>query len=72
MKLAGILWKNALRNRRRTVLTVLSITISIFLVSTLEAVVDTLYRPSTGSSTPHLRLVVHRQHCSSIWAWVTS
>jgi putative ABC transport system permease protein len=60
MKLAGIMWKNALRNRRRTVLTVLSITISIFLVSTLEAVVDTLYRPSNGSSTPHLRLVVHR------------
>jgi len=60
MKLAGIMWKNALRNRRRTVLTVLSITISIFLVSTLEAVVDTLYHPSNGSSTPHLRLVVHR------------
>ena len=60
MKLASIMWKNALRNRRRTVLTVLSITISIFLVSTLEAVVDTLYRPSNGSSTPHLRLVVHR------------
>ena len=54
------MWKNALRNRRRTVLTVLSITISIFLVSTLEAVVDTLYRPTNGSSTPHLRLVVHR------------
>jgi putative ABC transport system permease protein len=60
MKLAGIMWKNALRNRRRTVLTVLSITVSIFLVSTLEAVVDTLYRPSNGSSTPHLRVVVHR------------
>lgn len=42
MKLAAIMWKNALRNRRRTVLTILSITISIFLVSTLEAVVDSL------------------------------
>jgi putative ABC transport system permease protein len=60
MKLAAMIWKNALRNRRRTVLTVLSITISIFLVGTLEAVVNTLYRPSNGSSTPDLRLVVHR------------
>ncbi len=60
MKLVRLMWKNAVRNKRRTVLTILSITISIFLVSTLRAVVDSLYRPSSGSSTPHLRLVVHR------------
>lgn len=60
MKLARLMWKNALRNRRRTALTILSIAISIFLISTLEGVLASFYRPDDGSVSPHLRIVVHR------------
>lgn len=60
MKLARLMWKNALRNRRRTVLTILSIAASIFLVSTLEAVLASFYRADEGSVSPHLRVIVHR------------
>lgn len=62
MKLIRLIWKNALRNRRRTVLTVLSIAVSIFLVSTLQAVLTSIY--SVGGNgqkgSPHLRVIVHR------------
>ncbi len=55
------MWKSALRNRRRTVLTILSIAVSMFLVSTLEAVLTSIYRQGqTKSGSPHLRVVVHR------------
>ena len=60
MKLARLIWKNATRNARRTVLTVLSITVSIFLVSSLRAILDKLESLGQGSDTSNLRLVVHR------------
>ncbi len=60
MKLARLIWKNAARNPRRCVLTILSIAVSIFLVSTLQAVLSTIYRVGKGSGSPHLRLIVHR------------
>jgi putative ABC transport system permease protein len=60
MEFIRLIFKNTLRNPRRTVLTVLSIGVSIFLVSTLQAVLNSLYRAGHSSSSPHLRVVVHR------------
>ncbi len=45
MKLTGLLINNVLRNRRRTLLTVTSITVSLFLVSTLLTVLSELEDP---------------------------
>ncbi len=59
MTLAGFAWKNMVRNRRRTVLTVLSIGLSLFLLSTLMTVLTELERESEGGD-QHLRLVVRR------------
>lgn len=59
MKLARLMWKNALRNRRRTLLTILSVAVSIFLVSTLDAVLTSLYH-GTQKGTSDLRIIVHR------------
>jgi putative ABC transport system permease protein len=60
MKLLQLMWKNALRNQRRTMLTILSIAVSMFLVGTLQAVLTAIYRTGDSSSTPHLRVIVHR------------
>jgi putative ABC transport system permease protein len=60
MKWVRLIWMNATRNPRRTVLTVLSITVSIFLVSSLRAILDKLASLGQGSDTSNLRLVVHR------------
>jgi putative ABC transport system permease protein len=60
VKLARLIWKNAIRNRRRTGLTIASITVSIFLVGTLQAVLSTIYSSGSNSPTGDLRVVVHR------------
>ncbi len=59
MTLLSFVWKNMVRNRRRTVLTVLSIGLSLFLLSTLMTVLTELERESEGGD-QHLRLVVRR------------
>ena len=59
MKVLRLIFINIIRNPRRTALTVLSITACIFLVSTLQAVLNSL--DSLGqSNSSNLRLVVHR------------
>ncbi|MDE3180670.1 MAG: ABC transporter permease [Acidobacteriota bacterium] len=60
MKLFSLMWKNALRNPRRTVLTILSIAVSIFLIATLEAVLQNIYHPKSVGGSAQLTLVVHR------------
>lgn len=60
MKMGRLIWKNAVRNPRRTVLTILSIGVSIFLVSSLQAILDRLDQIGKGTDKSHLRLVVHR------------
>lgn len=60
MKLFRLMWKNALRNPRRTVLTILSIAVSIFLISTLQAILHEIYHPQSTNGTSQLNLVVHR------------
>ncbi|MGH9402941.1 MAG: ABC transporter permease [Terriglobia bacterium] len=60
MKLLSLMWKNALRNSRRTVLTILSIAVSIFLISTLEAIITAIYHPANTQGSTQLTLVTHR------------
>jgi putative ABC transport system permease protein len=59
MKIIRLILKNTARNPRRTVLTVLSIGVSIFLVSTLQAVLHNLDNLGMSNSS-NLRVVVHR------------
>ena len=59
MKTVRLILKNTVRNPRRTALTILSITVSIFLVSTLRAVLHNLETVGQSNSS-NLRLVVHR------------
>jgi putative ABC transport system permease protein len=60
MNLIHLIWKNAIRNRRRTMLTILSIAVSMFLVSTLQAILANLYRTDRNKGSSSLSLVVHR------------
>jgi len=60
MNLLRMIWRNALRNRRRTLLTISSLAVSIFLVATLQAVLASLHRVGAQSGGSHLRLIVHR------------
>jgi len=57
VKLLRLIWKNALRNPRRSVLTILSITVSIFLVSTLQAILRQFDSVAEGSDSSHLRVI---------------
>ena len=59
MNYIGFIWKNMMRNRRRTLLTILSIALSLFVLSTLMTVLTELNREPEGEDT-HLRLVVRR------------
>jgi len=45
MKFANFIFRNTLRNKRRTILTILSISMSLFLISTLRTLLDTLENP---------------------------
>jgi putative ABC transport system permease protein len=58
--LLRLIWKNALRNSRRTALTISSVAVCIFLVATLQAVLASIYRTGNQQGSPQLRLVVHR------------
>src|SRR4030095_3234377 len=55
MKFAKLVLKNILRNKRRTVLTILSLVVSLFLIITLATVL-TEFDKNTDQSSP-LRLV---------------
>jgi len=45
MKFVNFIFRNTLRNKRRTILTILSISMSLFLISTLRTLLDTLENP---------------------------
>jgi putative ABC transport system permease protein len=45
MKFLPLIFRNTFRNRRRTILTILSISMSLFLVSTLRTLLDSLESP---------------------------
>ena len=59
MRIIRLILKNTVRNPRRTALTILSITVCIFLVSTLQAVLHNLETLGMSNSS-NLRVVVHR------------
>jgi putative ABC transport system permease protein len=56
MKFARLIWVNLMRNKRRTILTVLSVTVALFLFTTLRSVVTALNAVSEVGS--ESRLVV--------------
>lgn len=59
MRFLRLIWKNSIRSPRRSVLTILSITVSIFLVSSLQAILTRLDSLGKATGTGHLRVVVH-------------
>lgn len=59
MTYSRLVLRNALRNKRRTALTVLSVAFSLFLLITLYTLLDALMNPPEGDQT-ELRLAVRR------------
>jgi putative ABC transport system permease protein len=62
MKFLRLILKNTLRNRRRTILTILSISMSLFLISTLRTLLTSLEAPPMTPDSA--RRVVTRHHTS--------
>ena len=59
MKFAVFILRNAFRNRRRTILTILSISMSLFLICTLKSLLEALEQPPTSPEAAR-RVVVRR------------
>ena len=60
MTSATVIWSNLWRNRVRTVLTIASVAVSLFLFTMLRAVVESMQAVVAGSA-DQLRLVVHQR-----------
>ena len=60
MKFLGLIVRNALRNRRRTILTILSIAVSLFMLATLRTILTELERPDVEEGLKARRIVVRR------------
>ena len=67
MKFAALVLKTAVRNKRRTLLTVLSLGVSLFLLVTLHTV---LYELQATSTTPESDLRLWTRHSVSIANWL--
>ncbi len=67
MKLLGLLCRNLLRNRRRTILTISCIAVSLFLVATLRTVLTEL---QSSADTPESALRLITRHRVSIAAFL--
>src|SRR5437867_3467038 len=63
MKFVSFILRNALRNRRRTVLTILSISMSLFLICTLRTLLDALESPTL---TPEAAKRVVTRHATGL------
>src|SRR2546428_10207237 len=63
MKFLPLILRNTFRNRRRTVLTILSISMSLFLISTLRTLLDSLESPAL---TPDSATRVLTRHQTSL------
>ena len=66
MKFAKLIFKNILRNKRRTLLTVSSLAVSLFLIITLATVLSELHRGSAMANP--LRLAAFEQLLEA-WIW---
>jgi putative ABC transport system permease protein len=60
MKLLPLIVRNAFRNRRRTILTILSIGMSLFLISTLKTLLDSLESPPLTPDSAKRVIVRHQ------------
>src|SRR3989442_3443637 len=60
MKFLPLILRNTLRNRRRTILTILSISMSLFLISTLRTVLEALESPPLTSDSATRVLTRHQ------------
>src|SRR5262245_8149813 len=60
MKLLPFIIRNALRNKRRTILTILSIGMSLFLISTLRTILMSLEAAPTTPESAKRVIVRHR------------
>src|SRR5437764_9060701 len=60
MKLLPLIFRNAFRNKRRTILTVLSIGMSLFLISTLKTLVESLESPPMTPESAKRVIVRHQ------------
>jgi putative ABC transport system permease protein len=58
MRFVSLAWKNALRNKRRSILTILSLAASLFLLTTLLTVLHE-FEFSSGSPKSALRVITH-------------
>jgi putative ABC transport system permease protein len=66
MKFLPLILRNAFRNRRRTILTVLSISMSLFLVSTLRTLLEQLESPSLTAESSTRVLVRHQTSLANV------
>src|SRR6185369_13775053 len=66
MKFLPLILRNTFRNRRRTILTVLSISVSLFLVSTLRTLLDALERPPMTPESAMRVLVRHQTSLANL------
>jgi putative ABC transport system permease protein len=66
MKFLPLILRNTFRNRRRTVLTILSISMSLFLVSTLRTLLDALERPPMTPESAMRVLVRHQTSLANL------
>src|SRR5262245_11074354 len=61
MKFLPLILRNAFRNRRRTILTVLSISMSLFLISTLRTLLEQLESPQGLTAESATRVLTRHQ-----------
>src|SRR5262245_16704940 len=66
MRFFPLILRNTFRNRRRTILTILSISISLFLVSTLRTLLDALERPPMTPESAMRVLVRHQTSLANL------
>jgi putative ABC transport system permease protein len=66
MKFLPLIFRNALRNRRRTILTVLSISMSLFLISTLRTLLEQLESPPLTAESATRVLTRHQTSLANI------
>lgn len=66
MKFLPLILRNAFRNRRRTILTILSISMSLFLISTLRTLLDALENPTMTEDSATRVLTRHQTSLANL------
>src|SRR6476646_4303242 len=66
MKLLPLIIRNVFRNKRRTILTILSIGMSLFLISTLKTLVESLESPPLTPESAKRVIVRHQTSLTQV------